>query len=180
MQETQVRSLGWEDPWRRKWQPTPVSLPGKSHGQKSLACCSAWGHEELDTTEWLNWTVVFKLLNTAYNAFHCLVQVQLCPTFCPHHGKIQPPNHLNLQITPYFLLNLQMKRLQWVTEKPQNQPNKTQQRILFLGSIKIEVEGRVHGQDTQDDCSLAVCYLLHQTLLHLLASHPNLLTPCPC
>ena len=28
MQETQVRSLGREDPWRRKWQPTPVSLPG--------------------------------------------------------------------------------------------------------------------------------------------------------
>ena len=27
-------------PWRRKWQPTPVSLPGKSHGQKSLASCS--------------------------------------------------------------------------------------------------------------------------------------------
>ena len=32
MRETQVRSLGWEDPWRTKWQPTPVLLPGKSHG----------------------------------------------------------------------------------------------------------------------------------------------------
>ena len=30
MWETQVRSLGWEDPWRRKWQPIPVFLPGKS------------------------------------------------------------------------------------------------------------------------------------------------------
>jgi len=28
--------LSWEDPWRRKWQPTPVFLPGKSHGQRSL------------------------------------------------------------------------------------------------------------------------------------------------
>ena len=38
MQETQVRSLGWEDPLEKemKWQPTPVSLPGKSHGQRSL------------------------------------------------------------------------------------------------------------------------------------------------
>ena len=35
MQETWVRSLGWEDPWRRKWQPTPVLLPGESHGWRS-------------------------------------------------------------------------------------------------------------------------------------------------
>ena len=36
MQETQVRFLGWEDPWRRKWQTTPVFLPGEFHGQRSL------------------------------------------------------------------------------------------------------------------------------------------------
>ena len=34
-------------PWRRKWQPTQVSLPGKSHGQRSLAGYSPWGHKEL-------------------------------------------------------------------------------------------------------------------------------------
>ena len=39
MQEMRVRSLGQED-WRRARQPTPVFLPGKSHGQKSLAGCS--------------------------------------------------------------------------------------------------------------------------------------------
>ena len=38
-------------PWRRAWQPTPVFLPGESHGQRSLAGCSPWGHKELDTTE---------------------------------------------------------------------------------------------------------------------------------
>ena len=32
-----VRSLGWEVPWRRTWQPTRVFLPGESHGQRSLA-----------------------------------------------------------------------------------------------------------------------------------------------
>ena len=37
--------------WRRQWQPTPVLLPGKSQGQKSLVGCSPWGHEESDTTE---------------------------------------------------------------------------------------------------------------------------------
>ena len=38
-------------PWRRKWHPTPVFLPGKSHGQRSLVGYSLWGHKESDTTE---------------------------------------------------------------------------------------------------------------------------------
>ena len=40
--------------WRRKWQPTPVRLPGKSHGWGSLVGYGPWGHEESDTTEWLH------------------------------------------------------------------------------------------------------------------------------
>ena len=40
--------------WRRQWQPTPVVLPGKSHGQRSLVGCSPWGRWELDTTEQLH------------------------------------------------------------------------------------------------------------------------------
>ena len=39
---------------RRQWQPTPVLLPGKSHGWSSLVGYSLWGPEELDTTEWLH------------------------------------------------------------------------------------------------------------------------------
>ena len=39
--------------WRRQWHPTPVLLPGRSHGQRSLVGCSPWGREESDTTEWL-------------------------------------------------------------------------------------------------------------------------------
>ena len=42
------------DPWRRKWQPTPVLLPGKSHGWRILAVYSPWGCKELDMTEWLH------------------------------------------------------------------------------------------------------------------------------
>ena len=37
--------------WRRKWQPTPVFLPGESHGQRSLVGCRLWGCTESDTTE---------------------------------------------------------------------------------------------------------------------------------
>ena len=42
--------------WRRKWQPTPVLLPGESHGQRSLAGYSPWGRKELDMTEQLTHT----------------------------------------------------------------------------------------------------------------------------
>ena len=45
-------------PWRRKWQPTPVFLPGDSHGQRSLAGYSPWGYKESDTTEQLNMQTV--------------------------------------------------------------------------------------------------------------------------
>ena len=38
-------------PWRRKLQPTPVFLPGESHGQRSLAGDSPWGSKESDMTE---------------------------------------------------------------------------------------------------------------------------------
>ena len=41
-------------PWRRKRQPTPASLPGKSHGQRSLVGCGPWGRKESDTSEWLS------------------------------------------------------------------------------------------------------------------------------
>ena len=53
------KRLGF-DPWvgnipsRRKWQPTPVFLPGKSHGQRSLVGYSPWGCKELDMTQRLS------------------------------------------------------------------------------------------------------------------------------
>ena len=41
-------------PWRRKWQPTPVFLPGESHGERSLAGYSSWSGKSL--TQWSDWT----------------------------------------------------------------------------------------------------------------------------
>ena len=40
--------------WRRQWHPTPVLLPGESHGQRSLVGCSPWGCKESGMTEWLH------------------------------------------------------------------------------------------------------------------------------
>ena len=55
MQETKVQSLGLEDSWRRKWQPSPVFLPAKSHGQRNLMVpwnlMIPWCLKESDTSE---------------------------------------------------------------------------------------------------------------------------------
>jgi len=51
MHETSVQSLIWEDPYRRKWQPTPVFLPGEFHRQRSLMSYNPWGCKESDMTE---------------------------------------------------------------------------------------------------------------------------------
>ena len=48
-------------PWRMKWQPTPVFLPGQAHGQRSLAGYSSWGHKQLEMTEQLTHTSQFLL-----------------------------------------------------------------------------------------------------------------------
>ena len=45
--------LYWDN-WRRQWHPSPVLLPGKSHGRRSLKGCSPWGRKESDMTEQLH------------------------------------------------------------------------------------------------------------------------------
>ena len=52
VQETWVGKI----PWRREWHPTPVFLPGESHGQRSLVGYSPWHHKEEDTTEQLTFS----------------------------------------------------------------------------------------------------------------------------
>ena len=54
MQETGFDPWIGKIPWRRKWHPTPVLLPGKSHGQRSLMDYSPWGCKESDTIEQLH------------------------------------------------------------------------------------------------------------------------------
>ena len=54
LMETWVGSLGQEDPQGRKWQPTPVFLFGKSHGQRNLEAYSSWSCKQLETTQQLH------------------------------------------------------------------------------------------------------------------------------
>ena len=52
--------------WRRKWQLTPVFPPEKSHGQRSRAASSPWGHKQSDTTEQQTSTPVHHPCNSPY------------------------------------------------------------------------------------------------------------------
>ena len=55
--------------WNRKWQPTPIFLPGKFHGQRSLVGYSSWGSKELDMTEWLDTYIYVFLKAIVFHLF---------------------------------------------------------------------------------------------------------------
>ena len=67
-------------PWRRKWHPTPVFLPGKPYGQRSLAGYSPWGRKESD---WV----------TSLSFFHCILlffHKRMAYLYFPFHSTHQP------------------------------------------------------------------------------------------
>ena len=57
VQETQIRCWTGKISWKRKWQATPVFLPGETHGQRSLAGYTPWGHKD--------WTTIITKLHIA-------------------------------------------------------------------------------------------------------------------
>ena len=78
-------------PWRRKWQPTPVFLPGKTQEQRSLVGYRPWGHKELVTSELLSMNVSFMFIHVvAYDRslsllrrLHCVYRSHcLCLSVC--------------------------------------------------------------------------------------------------
>ena len=97
MQETRVWSLDQEDPWRRKWQPTPVFLPGEFHGQRSLADYGSWDPKESDVTERLTHcqveVAVFQLLRRGEACRH---ESSLCTSlsYVTTHSAYHVGRHL--------------------------------------------------------------------------------------
>ena len=78
--------------WRRKWQPTPVFLPGKSHGLRIRVGYSPWGCKELDTTEQLHFH------------FHFLVGLWfILVNFCGRNDFCLSPFSIMLPISFFFL-----------------------------------------------------------------------------
>ena len=60
-------------PWRRKWQSTPVFLPGESHGRRSLVVNTPWGHKDSDTSE-----CTCTILSTAEYVIFFILKKNLC------------------------------------------------------------------------------------------------------
>ena len=88
-------------PWRRKWQPTSVFLPGKSHGQRSLAGYTPWGCKELDTTGATNtFTALWNHLHSTKMS-HFYVCSQETPNFEAFFGtrKVIKKNYICLHVT---------------------------------------------------------------------------------
>ena len=65
--------------WRRKWQPTPVLLPGKSHGRRSVVGYSPWGLKESDTTERLHSDSILKSKDITLSTKGHLVKSMVFP-----------------------------------------------------------------------------------------------------
>ena len=85
MQETQVPSLGQEDPWRREWLPIPIFLSGESHGQRSLVGYSPRGRKESDKTERLTLLLfIYMLLLVLLSRFSRVRPRRRQPTRLPH------------------------------------------------------------------------------------------------
>ena len=70
--QTQINWLLSPNVQRRRWHPTPVLLPGNSHGRRSLVGCSPWGREESDTTERLHFHFSLSCIGEGNgNPLHC-------------------------------------------------------------------------------------------------------------
>ena len=96
-------------PWRRKWQPTPVYLPGKFNGQRNLAGYSPWGRKELDTAEQLSITrvsgikYVYVVQPSPLSRTFSFTKRYLCP-----HKSIAGHPHLRQSLVPTSLLSVSM------------------------------------------------------------------------
>jgi len=89
--------------WRRKWQPTPVFLPGESQGRGSLVCCCLWGRTESDMTEVTKSSssiLSYTDRQIDRQTFCCLV-AQSCSTLC-HPMDCSTPGFPVLHYLPEF------------------------------------------------------------------------------
>ena len=87
-------------PWRRAWHPTPVCLPGKSHGWRNLAGYSPWDHKKSDTTELLHFITPLDFLYLENNLkFH--ISLEFLRTY-QNQGAFFPCMILFIYVILYF------------------------------------------------------------------------------
>ena len=101
---------------RRKWQPAPGFLPGKSHGQRSLAGYSPWGHRELDTSEASEHTHTrARVESTGAHISGCAVPKSVKHLFLPVPATSFLFPLLLIVTTQFQFMEIRLKRqvLQW-------------------------------------------------------------------
>ena len=91
-------------PWRRKWKPTPVLLPGEFHGQRSLAGYSPRGCRELDTTEQLSLSFITKAScnETVRGSGRCDLERKI--SLGPLPSQSQSPSFFSVPLLPFVCL----------------------------------------------------------------------------
>ena len=90
-----VKLQNYQCSWRRKWQPTPVFLPGEFHGRRSLVGSSPWGSKESDMTAWLTHTHTHTQTHTHTSVLPTntrgLALCPLCRIICQKLYSQSPP-----------------------------------------------------------------------------------------
>ena len=102
---------------QRKWQPTPVFLPGEPHGQRSLVGCSPWGCKQSDTTERLHFHTmveVMKIMVTSFKRSRACTATLSAPNPAAGHRRPTPllktPGHSQASLGQSLLGSLQRLR----------------------------------------------------------------------
>ena len=95
---------------RRWWHPTPVLLPGKSHGRRSLVGCSLWSREELDMTERLPFQFSLSYIGEGNgNPFHC--------------SCLENPRDGGAWWAAVYGVTQSLTRLKWLSSSSSKHPN---------------------------------------------------------
>ena len=109
-----------EIPWRKAWKSTPVFLPGESHGQRSLASHSPWGHKESDTTERLTLPLVllaYVVCSHRPSVLLLLAQIPGQVFICPSSPSVEILRFFHLFRNSFSSLRVQREWF-WVSAKP--------------------------------------------------------------
>ena len=103
--------------WRRRWQPTPVLLPGKFHGWRSLVGCSPWSHEESDTTERLHF----------HFSLSCIGEGNGNPLQC---SCLENPKDRGAWWVAVYGVTLSQTRLKWLSSSSKLMASKLTRAVL--------------------------------------------------
>ena len=102
--------------WRKQWHPTPVLLPGKSHGWRSLVGCSPWGLEESDRLSYFPFTFHFHALEKEMATHSSVLAWRIPGTGEPVYGVAQSwtrLKRLSSSMRLYFLCKLKNIKYWW-------------------------------------------------------------------